>query len=329
MNYAFFGHARWFYGSPLIVAIAVVGMDYLVVCGVRSRWRLAGCACLPAIAVALATRPFHEDVPVQLLPLWLRDPMVANLAIAAIAWWFGYVRHGRPAMLHAGSAALAWALYRVVGLNATHSPALAHSLTAVSASSQELAALALYAVTGYLLLVALLRRSRTDGLACLGVHQAAITVLVWERVYGDVMIICFVAGWSWLIGLHLTTRRPRALAALWPIAFMVVVTWLNDFDEWLQLFARMHAAGIVIVLLFVGQMWRWTGYRLIAVGVGAGDLLFYTGRWITAGPYPAASFVVISGFLLLITGAVISWYKPKLLDTRCLAGRVEPLGPSG
>ncbi|MHC4441558.1 MAG: hypothetical protein ACYTF1_15520 [Planctomycetota bacterium] len=55
------------------------------------------------------------------------------------------------------------------------------------------------------------------------------------------------------------------------------------------------------------------------------EIIFYVGRWIGQGQYPLAGAVVASAFLLLITGAAISWYKPALLD---IARLVKNTGPA-
>jgi hypothetical protein len=314
MNYAFFGHAQWFYASPLIVAAAVVVMDYLARVSGTPHWALAIVSLLPAVAVALANGQFDEHMPVRMLPRALRDPLLTTLLMAAVAWWFGYRRHHRPLLLHAGNAALAWAVYRGVVAFRPIGPPAPHIITGPIEPTRDLIVLALYALTAYLVVIAWLRRSRVEGLAAVLVHQAALTLLVWGRTDADVMILILAAGWSWLIGLHLAVSRPSLRLAVWPVAVLITATWLYDFDNKLEWIARLHALGMVVVLLAVGLTWQWTRYHQLALCVGTAHDIWYSGRWILNGENPTAAAVVIGAFVLLTTGAVISWYKASLLE---------------
>jgi len=74
MNHAFFCHASLFYASPLIIAVSVVAVEYLVTKRLWHHPLLLAASTLPVIALILAASPFDEDVPVGRGPVWFRDP---------------------------------------------------------------------------------------------------------------------------------------------------------------------------------------------------------------------------------------------------------------
>lgn len=101
---------------------------------------------------------------------------------------------------------------------------------------------ALFAMAGYLLIVAIWRQSRIEVLLALFVNHAAITVVVWDRWPSDVLVIALAAGWSWLAALmtglghsgfyfsRWATSGEHATAALVMIAFALlgagaVISW--------------------------------------------------------------------------------------------------------
>jgi hypothetical protein len=322
MNYAFFGHARLFYAAPLLIAFAAVGFEALAHVGGPWRPLLAVFGCLPAIAIGMSTGRFDEHMPLKLLPWFVRDPLLPVLALAAVAWWFGCVRHRSVIMMHAGSASLAMALWRVVRPEAP-AASLAHSWTTTQVPLRDLATLILYGVAAYLCLCALLRRSRVEGVAAAGVHLAALTLLVWNRIHADVMVILLALSWTWLGVMHLAVRRPQPLlAACGPVALLLAITFAFDFNGELKWFARGHAAGMVVLLLAVGQIWQFTRYRRIGAGAGIAQVPFYIGRWAAGGPNPVASVAVVCAFVLLAAGAAVSWHKKTLL------GMMRPGEPS-
>lgn len=315
MNYAFFCNAHWFYAAPLIIAVAIVAMEYLARRRCSAWWSLVAVFALPGIAVFLANNRFDEHVPIRALPGFMRDPLFTTLALAGIAWWYGYRRLRRNAFLHAGSAALAWAAYRGMVLFQPQLPPSVHAITGSPVElSRDLVALLLYAVVVYLLLLAWLRRSRMDILAALLVHQTAFTLLVCDRVEASSLLILLAAGWSWLIGLHVAIRRPTLWLALWPICLLAAAAWLYDFHEPGQWIARMHAGAMVMVLAAAGLIWPWTRYRLVSAVIAVSDVAFYSVKWILTGKNAAASSVVLAGFILLAIGAIVGWHKARLLE---------------
>lgn len=321
MNYAFLTHARLFYASPLLVALAVVGLDYLALAAKSNRWLVSACAGLPAVAIALTFQTFDEQVPTACLPGILRDPRSAVLAISIAAWWFGAWRHASPVMLHAGNASLGLALLWVINGQTTAVP--------VGMPSREVIIVLAYVITGYLAACALLRWSRTEAFACLWTHQVAVTAWQWERSDAGLMIILLVAGWQWLLWHRLAARRPDLAAACLPVLLLVATTWAYELHDSLFWAARGHALAMVAVLAVIGFVGSQRRYALIAALVAAGDVVFCACRWAATGAKPTANVMVLVGFALLAAGATVSWYKSALLDLTRGAVPPEPGEASG
>ncbi|MBN1488690.1 MAG: hypothetical protein JXA69_02135 [Phycisphaerae bacterium] len=327
MNYAFFTHARWFYASPLLVAVAVVGLEWLARAGRESRWLVAGCAGLPAVAIALALQPFDEKVPTVYLPAALRDPMIGVLLVATAAWWFGYWRHAWPALLHAGNASLALAVFRLVKSSTV--PGAISISAPVAMPSCEMIVVVLYGIAGYFAVSALWRQSRSELFACLLAHQAAVTVWFGGQSDAGHLIIVLVAGWQWVLWHQLAAVRPGLVVACLPIVFLVATTWSYDFNDSLVWLARAHALVMVAVFVLIGLTWSQQRYSTMGSLVGACHVAFYASRWAATGTNPAANVIVVVGFVLLVSGTAISWYKPALLNLTRRALRSEPDEASG
>ena len=323
MNYAYFTNARLFYASPLLVAIAVVGMEYSVVLRCQPGRLITACAMLPAAAIVWAFESFDGRVPIDRTWVCLEDPVIAVALVSAGAWWYGYVRQRWSALLHAGSAGLVLAAYRLAEALMTERIVEVWTTSSVEPWRGSVV-MGLYAVAGYLAVVAILRRSRREGLASMLVHQAAVTFWVWDRTVGDVMIVCLVAGWQLFIALHLTSGWPKVWVAGLPVAFLTLVSWGYDFDARLLLPARGQAVAVVSVLLVMGMVRPVSGYTRLAGIALAADLLFYPTHWVASGANAIPHLVVIGGFGMLMVGAVVSWHKTRLLD---LAGAGEPATP--
>lgn len=303
MNYGFFCHASYFYASPLIVALAVVGFRWLTPTKRAYKAVLALLTIMPGIAILLALQPFNEDVPVARMPPWLRDPMIAMAAMAGAAWWFGYRRHRKRILLHAGCAALALA-----ALRALHGPID----EPVVLASMRVPVL-LYGSAAYFMALAWMLRSRLEALAATAIQFVATAMMVRDQTPAAGLIICLAAGWSVWIAVHLAFRRPRWWVRVAPIAYLAIVPWMlaiaPDFQQWITA----HALVLVAVLLVVGQLWRWTRYRTIAGLVAAGHLLAAAVKWTLMNARPEAVALVFAGFSLLALGALISWHKQRLL----------------
>jgi hypothetical protein len=323
MDYAFFANARAFYAMPALAASAVVLAEYGARVSAGNRWVGSLCAALPAVGIGLATAGFDQSVPVRALPAMLRDPLSAALLLATSAWWYGCVRRGPVLLLHAGSAALLAAAFRMLGATAGM-PADFGALLAAVVAAPDTVALAVYGLAGYLLAVAWLRRSRAEILAALVGHVAAFALLVDGRIVADDMAIGLVSGWSWLVGLHVMMVRPRWVVTIWPIALLVLVTVAFGVRPELKWYAVEHAAGLVVILVAVGWLWPWTRYRTLGVVAGATFVALGVGRCLTQGTHPKAAAAMLGAFLLLTSGAVVSWHKRRLLEMTAMP---EPRSP--
>ncbi len=312
MNYAFFANARAFYAAPVLAAATIVLFEYCARAGVRSFLVWGSCGALPVLGVALATAGFHENVPVAGLPLIVRDPLLMALLLAAAVWWYGCVRRGPVVLLHAGSAALALAAVRGLATPGDL-PDDFRALVASVTAARDGAGVALYAVAAYLLAVAWLRRSRGEIVAALGAHWVAFALLVEGRIVADALSICLLGGWTWLVGLHVMIARPRWVATVWPIAFLVIVAAVFGVRSELRWYCVGHAVGMVAILVVVGWLWPWTRYRALGIVAGVALLTLGAGRSAMHGVHPKAAAAVLCAFLLLAVGAFVSWHKRRLL----------------
>jgi len=212
MNYSLFTHARLFYASPLIVALTLVLFHHLPTENTWGRFVARTAALLPAGAILLTKQPFHELVPLELIPRRLADPTTPVLAFAAVAWWFGDTRHRWVPMLHAGSAAAAWAVWRSVRFG-METPVMPDPAVVSMEPDRDLIAMGLYAIALYLFGLAVVRRSRGDAVAGLVAQQAAATMFLWDRTivpHADMMMLLLLGGWSWLGAFCLLERRAAA-----------------------------------------------------------------------------------------------------------------------
>ncbi len=311
MGHAFFCHAAWFYASPLIVAASIVAVEHFVRTGRRNHPALLFVSALPLGAILLATRPFDPNVPVDTLPLWLRDPMPLMSAIAAAAWWFGYLRHGYAAALHAGSTSLAWAAYRAVRL---FSPRVAAEDVDIAPNvTPDVFAFALFAAAAYMAVSALIRRCRTEAFLSLLANLAAVALLSWQNGPAGWFVLLLAMGWTWLLGTHLLRPRPPVLLQVLPIAFLLVFTCGYDFSPALVWYARAHGLVLIGGLLLAGLVWPWTAYRWIAAAAAAAYVAFLLWRWVGLHSDPIAAGIVTGSFALLLAGTTVSWHKQRLL----------------
>jgi len=313
MNHAFFCHASLFYVSPLIIAVSVVGVEYFVAKRLRHHHLLLVASALPIIALILAASPFDKDVPVGKMPVWFRDPLLTTAMLATAAWWFGYFRHRLGPMIHVGSASALLAAYRVIGIFRADDVTVDRAVEGAFVT-REFITVALFAMAGYLLLSSLLRRSRWEALAALTVNLVAVVTLVWQRVEVDAFIICLVAGWSWVIGTRVLTLRPNLVLQLMPVTFLIVVTSAYDFEPALIWYARAHGLALTATLLLVGHVWPVTCRRLVGLVCAAAYVAFLGWRGVSSQGSPLAASVLVGGFLLLASGAFISWHKERFLS---------------
>jgi len=309
MNYAFFGHAVVSYGVPILAALALPAFEYLKLCGIRRRAALAGVAALPLIAIMLATQPLSEALTAR-LPAPLADPLVAALCLAAGAWWYGCVRNGAAVLVHAGSAALVAAFFRVVDVP---EPASAAAYAGEPLMRLELALFA-YALSAYLLLVGWVRRSKGEVGAALAAHVVAVALILNGRTAADTTIVCLLSGWTVLAALHLFCPRTPGWARCVVVGYLAVATSAAELLEPLRVLGWTHAAALTTILVMLG--WRYPRTRYRTLGLIAGSICaatFLLGK-IAGGSNPAAALTIVAAFVLLASGALVSWCKPNLRD---------------
>ena len=326
LNHAFYGHARPFYASPFILSLSVVAFELARRISARRGWLMAGCCWLPAIAVAIAVDSFDRAFPLEELPLVLRDPLLMILPLAALAWWFGYVRHGWDPLLHAGIVCCAASLLRGVK---TFMPAdglcPAPSIAGVPMSRVQVV-LALYVLAVYLAVFAWLRRSRITAISAVAAQAVGLAALVWRQASTDALIVLLCSGWSALIIVHLATSRPRLVLRLLPLAFLTGVTWTYQRQAGMYWAATGHAAAMICLLVLAGHWWRWTRYRSAGCAIGVLLSAPPVVQWACASRPGQAGLVVVCGFVLLVLGASISWHKPALVRATQKVAAVEEPG---
>ncbi len=304
MNYGFFCHASAFYSAPVMVAISFVGFACVLNSFALYRFAMAAFMLLPAVAIVLALRPFSPEVPVDKLPVWLRDPAIAISTISGVTWWFGYQRHRHRLLLHSGCVALAFAALRVL-----HGPIDA----TVVIESMKVPVLA-YGFAVYFMVMAWMLGSRLEALAATGIQFVATAVMVYQQSAASGLIVSLAAGWSAWLAVHLLFRRPMWFVRIAPVAFLAIFPWTFDVTPMYRDQIAMHSAVLVVVLLVAGQIWRWTRYRSVAVLVAAGHgLAFGAGRTLHSARLEAV-LLVLAGFAVLAIGAMISWHKSVLLN---------------
>lgn len=308
MNYTFCGHARAFYGAPLILAATLVGWEMLAALRTRDRRVHAVFAAFPIIAIMLSWPGFDGEVPAGQLPPLLRDPRLAILACAALAWWYGAARHKLALLLHAGSAAAALAV-----LLALPRPMPAIEIVRPAAPWPLAIVCALYGVAAYFLLSGLWRRSQVELGAALLAGMVATSAWVWRRTDADVLAILLVAGWGWLLATHIGAAGRNWGPRVAPLLLLVAASCGFDFDTRLCWLARGHALAMTLLLLAAGWCWPQTRYARLGSAAGGVWLTFCLARGVTQGPNAAARLTVVSAFALLAAGVAISWYKHRLL----------------
>ena len=159
----------------------------------------------------------------------------------------------------------------------------------------------------------LVRRSLVDAVGGLAAHQLGASMLLWNQTEADVFLVCVVGGWTWLAGLHLLNRRPSLFSSLVPVLFLFLVTCWFGRDAELRGMAQMHAGLMVVVLVLLGSLWRWTRFHWLGFGCGLGYAVLLVLDRAAGVVRPMALLMVVGGFSLLLVGALVSWHKPALL----------------
>lgn len=313
-NYAFFGHARLFYATPLLAAISLLAVEWLAAIGRARPLALAVPFAGLLLALAASTERFDSHVPVDRLPFLLWDPLATALAAATLVAWFSCVRLRSLEALHLGSAAACMLCLRLVWPAHTAGIAPGEMLVLTAALSwRPLAAYCGLAIAAYLLVVFLIRRRRAELAAALLVNAAALTVLLGDRIAADRLFIPIVWGWTWLALVHVVIPRPGFWSRMLPGALLVGTSCVFEFDAALAWQAR--ASGVLVVAVFVllGRCWPGSGYRLLALCNGVPWAALLLTRGVGFGPHARASQAVFLAFALLTAGALVSWYKAQLI----------------
>lgn len=303
MNYGFFCHAQVFYAAPAIVAASVVGVSLLHPFMKRFMVWIALFGALPLIAVALSAASFDAHVPIELLPRPLHHPLVPTLVIAAAAWFFAFARHRLVTFFHAASAAM--------GLACARAAADYRFVTTLPPRNLFVGVLGL--VAAYLLVIAVVRRSRSEALVALAAAFAAIAGAVVGQTTADNIVTVIAFGWLLLAGVHLACVRPRLVYRLAPIAILAIVPWCCEGATQHMTLVIGHSAILIAALVVVGSLLPWTAYRSIALALMAVYAGGASTKWIVTTPSPTATVLTLAGFVLLLAGAAVSWNKERLL----------------
>jgi hypothetical protein len=318
MNYAFCGHAGRLYAAPLVAVAAAAGFEYLAVAARQKGPGLAVCTILPVLAMLLTHEGFDASFPVERLPGPMRNPLVPAIACAAGVWWYGYARHRLTLLLHGGCLAAAAALYlslspvTIVPERMTWPPTFPLPLNVAWAA---------WGLTAYLLLIALIRRSRFDLVAALLVNACAIAAFALGRTTADGLVLLTTIGWTGLIAVQVASRRPPWA---WQVVFVLILmsgSCVCEFDASWQWPARLHAVTSAAALAALGCGWaipRFCYFAGLAIGVW---LLAAGAHGLSAATNPAAAMAAGSAFLLLLAAAATSWHKRRLLALTRVLGQ--------
>jgi hypothetical protein len=307
MNYAFFGHARASYAAPLLLALTPVLGEVLARRHIAAPLPRFTLFCLPAAALICAGQGFDRDFPVTQLPPPARDPLTLCLLLAAAAWWLAAARNRVPALLHAGSAALAVAVWRWLPAGVTPPAPLAPDNPLPLPVG-----LAVYGVALYLVLIAACRRARAELYVALLAHVLGAGLLLYQRGPYAVPAFAGIVGWTWLLACHLAHRPPPLRSLLWPLGVLVVLTCGGLLVRDLRVLAWTHAALLCGTLLALGLRY-WPHYRWLAAGVAGLCVACQLAHQLATGRHAQASLAVAAAFLLLAGAAFTSWHKRRLL----------------
>jgi hypothetical protein len=70
------------------------------------------------------------------------------------------------------------------------------------------------------------------------------------------------------------------------------------------------------VVFVLGWLCAWERYRVLALSVLGGHMVFYLTRYVLTGDHPLGAVSVMAGFALLAIGWAISWNKQALVRRR-------------
>lgn len=297
MNHAFWCHASAFYASPAMISLAFLLLHVEAKTLDRRPWFLAAGLFLPILAVGLCVQDFSRPVPIDYLPGIIQDMMsIAFLGTGAV-WYYACWLRPASILLHGGTAAVFVGVYRILTIQ--FGPALDGALPWIG----------LYTAVAYLLAIGLLRRSGIEIAAAVAMHAVAVSLLVWDRVEYDELLVKSIIGWSALGVAHILYRRPEFWLRLLPIFLLVQAGWVEGYS----MAGFVHGASLVITLIVVGLLFRWTRYLWIGLtlATAGGAALSIDGFAGMARPWALA---LVAAFALLIIGGYISWRKARWLE---------------
>ena len=316
MNYAFFTNARAFYATPLLAIVTVLLFEWLAGACWRPTWIWLLVGAVPLAGVVLSGTSFDPNVPLDQCPAAIRNPLIVALILAAAAWWFGALRGGPFALVHVGAAAGLLVVLQLADAVAREAAGW-DAILALAPVSRDEVVLVSYAAIAYLLALAALRRSRTELVIALCANIVAFAIVIADRVAADAMYVTALAGWTWIVIVHLLVKRPQWYALALPFLTLLGATIMGATAE----HSRMHAAGhggvMIAVFVTLAFLCPSAGYRIYAAICVALAVPVAIERGATRTGNPRASMAVLAAFVLLGGGITISWFKGRLLKMAC------------
>ncbi|HNO77364.1 MAG TPA: hypothetical protein PKN33_04820 [Phycisphaerae bacterium] len=334
MNHAFVGHARAFYVTPVLAAVAMAALRFRL-CIARREW-LGAILLLPVLGIVLSIDRFSNAVVFDGPLLVYVDPLFVAFLLAGIVWWRGHVLLRWEWLRHAAAIALLWTATRGAFLHMARHGFTSDILANLIDNGRQ--GIGLLIAAWYLFATAWFRNSRALCAVGLVLQQIVISKLLPE-IWSRSDFVCFAsAGWSALIFIHVVARRSSLAWRLVPITYLSVTGWAYAAQShWAAevFFAKVHIAAMVVVLMVAGFAMRWTMYRTVATVIALLSTVPFAVQWVRHHPHGPATSVIAAGFALLVVGALISWNKQSLLgpDDRQpgvedVADRVESLTDS-
>lgn len=310
MNYAFFGHARPFYATPVLAAAGIVAIEVLRLHGLRRSWAAYAFMTLPLIGLYWSATGFDRDFPTEALPELLRSPLTTALVLASVVWWCGAWRFGGAVLFHAGSAAFALAILR---LTPSDLPAATVTPSGALFPLPLIVCLSVSALAVYLFATGLVRRSRMELSLALDVSVVAVAAGVLGRTPADELIVALAAGWTLLASMELLAPRLTWRVKVLPVLLLVMTSSAYETHEQLCWVARGHALAMCTILIAVGWWWPVSRYRTLGIAAAAVWVVAITVNATLRSTHAWAACAVAAAFLLLLLGAAVSWHKQRLL----------------
>ncbi len=312
INHAFVGHARAFYATPVLAAIAMTSLRFRSQFA-RREW-LGGLLALPVLGIVLSIDRFSNAVAFDGPLLVYVDPLFVAFLLGGIVWWRGHVLLRWEVLRHAAAIALLWTATRGAFLDLERRGFASDLFGNLVENGQQ--GVGLLVAAWYLFAMAWFRRSRALCAVGLVLHQIVISKLLPE-IFSRSDFVCFAtAGWSALLFIHVVAQRSSLAWRLVPISFLVFISWAYAAQSRsgdVVFMAKVHSGAIIGILMTLGFVMRWTMYRTVATVLAFLNAVPFAAHWIRHHPHGPATSVIITGFALLAIGALISWNKNALI----------------